>query len=59
MQLNEITSALLDAYDVRNALSAKIKAQPKDADGTETTIGDCLDSIIETLESIEQYLTQE
>ena len=59
MQLNEITSALLDAYDVRNALSAKIKAQPKDADGTETTIGDCLDSIIETLESIEQHLTQE
>ena len=57
MQLNEITSALLDAYDVRNALSAKIKAQPKDADGTETTIGDCLDSIIETLESIEQHLT--
>ena len=50
---NLLSSALCDSYDVRNALSAKIKAMPKDSDGTETTIGDCLDSIIEFLEQLD------
>jgi hypothetical protein len=49
-----ISSALLDAYDVRNALSDKIKRQPKDNEGTEITIGDCLDDIIATLEALEE-----
>jgi len=53
MTKNEISSALFDLYDVRNALSKKIKSQPKDNDGTETTIGDCLDSVIEMLENLE------
>ena len=53
MNKNEISSALFDLYDVRNALSKKIKSQPKDNDGTETTIGDCLDSVIEMLENLE------
>jgi len=50
---NNITSALLDAYDIRNALPANIKRRPKDNDGTDTTIGDCLDAIIELLEQLE------
>lgn len=50
---NAISSALLDAYDIRNALSKRIKNQPKDHDGTGITIGDCLDDIIETLEALE------
>ena len=49
---NSISSALCDAYDVRNALSAKIKTMPKDSEGTETTIGDCLDAIVELLEQL-------
>jgi len=49
-----ISSALLDAYDIREALSNRIKNRPKDNDGTGFTIGDCLDSIIETLEALEQ-----
>jgi hypothetical protein len=48
--MDAISSALCDAYDVRNALPKAIKNKPKDNDGTETTIGDCLDEIIETLE---------
>lgn len=56
---NEIASALLDAYDIKNALSARIKNRPKDNEGTEITIGDCLDSIIETLETLEAANTQE
>ena len=49
---NDISSALCDMYDIRSALSDKIKNKPKDADGTDTTIGDCLDSVIEFLEDL-------
>jgi len=50
---NDINSALCDMYDIRNALSAKIKNKPKDNDGTDTTIGDCIDSVIDLLESLQ------
>jgi hypothetical protein len=50
---NSIRSALCDAYDIRNVLSAKIKNRPKDNEGTEFTIGDCLDNIIDTLSELE------
>jgi len=53
MKTAEITSALLDAYDIRNAIPAHIKHRPKDNDGTDTTIGDCLDAIIELLEKLD------
>ena len=48
-----ISSALCDLYDVKNALSNEIKNQPKDADGSELTIGDCINDAIECLESLE------
>ena len=50
---NEIASALLDAYDIRNALPEHIKRRPKDNEGSGITIGDCLDDIILTLEMLE------
>jgi hypothetical protein len=43
-------------YDIRNALSNKIKNMPKDNDGSECTIGDCLDAVIEFLEG-ESYVS--
>ena len=49
-----ITSALLDMYDIKNALSDDIKNQPKDNDGTETTVGDCIDDVIRTLEQVRE-----
>ena len=49
---NSISSAILDLIDVRNALSDRIKNKPKDNDGTETTIGDCLDDAINYLQSL-------
>jgi hypothetical protein len=58
-KLEAISSALLDAYDIREALSARIKNKPKDNDGSEITIGDCLDDIIETLERLEAGATHE
>jgi hypothetical protein len=51
---NDLSSALCDMYDIRNTLPNKVKNQPKDNDGTETTIGDCLDSVIEFLEDLER-----
>ena len=53
---NSITDALCDAYDIRNVLSKKIKNRPKDNEGTEFTIGDCLDTIIATLEELESLM---
>ena len=48
-----ISDLLCDAHDIRNALrfaKGNLLNKPKDNDGTEITIGDCLDNIIETLE---------
>ena len=54
MNQNDLSSALCDMYDIRNILPNKVKNQPKDNDGTETTIGDCLDSVIQFLEEMEK-----
>ena len=48
-----ITNALLDMYDIKNALSDDIKNQFKDNEGTDITIGDCIDDVIKTLEEVE------
>jgi hypothetical protein len=53
---NEISSALFDMYDIRKALSKRIKNKPKDSEDTDTTIGDCIDSVIETLERLEEVV---
>jgi len=50
-----ITSALLDMYDIKNALSDDIKNQFKDNEGTDITIGDCIDDVIKTLEEVEEW----
>jgi cytochrome c1 len=49
--MNDLVSALLDMYDVRNALSEEALIQPKDNDGTEITVRECLDDVIEFLEA--------
>jgi hypothetical protein len=49
----DLTGALLDMYDIKNALSDDIKNQPKDNDGTDITVGDCIDDVIKTLERSE------
>ena len=50
---NSLSSALCDMYDIRDALSQKVKNQPKDNEGTECTIGMCIDDVILFLESLE------
>ena len=62
---NELKNALLDMYDVRNNLSSvvfrtnnpeavsglmKVLDIPKDNDGADFTVGDCIDDVINFLE---------
>ena len=49
---NQLSSALCDMYDIRSALSTRMKNKPKDNDGTEITIGDCIDDVILFLEGL-------
>lgn len=51
---NDLSSALCDMYDIREALTDKIKNKPKDSDGTDITIGDCIDDVILFLEGLEK-----
>jgi len=51
---NALSSALCDMYDIRDALTDKIKNKPKDNDGTDITIGDCIDDVILFLEQLEE-----
>mgnify|MGYP003658014108 CR=1 FL=1 len=50
---NALSSAMCDMIDIRNALSKRVKNSPKDNDGTEITIGMCIDDVILFLESLE------
>lgn len=51
--LGDIQNAHCDMIDVRNVLSKKMLNKPKDNDGTECTIGMCLDDTIDTLSTLE------
>lgn len=53
---NQLTSAVCDLTDVIESLSQRIKNQPKDSDGTEITIGDCLHDIQVFLDSLESQV---
>ncbi len=55
MTQDQITDLLCDLYDIRRmAALHKFGNLPKDNEGTETTIDDCLDNLIEQLESEEK-----
>lgn len=54
INLNEIQSALFDAYDIRNSSDFKsIRHCPKDNEGTDSTLSDCIEDIIYTLQRLE------
>ena len=49
-----ISDLLCDLYDIkRQARITKFDTFPKDNDGTDTTIKDCIDNVIEQLENAE------
>ena len=52
---NDLSSALMDMYDIKNNFHIKkVLHLPKDNDGTETTIIDCIDAVIDFLEQLER-----
>jgi hypothetical protein len=53
MSINKLGSALCDMYDIKRALSKETMQLPKDNDGTEITISDCIDDVIDFLEELE------
>tara|TARA_R110000787_G_scaffold111589_1_gene220483 strand:+ start:329 stop:514 length:186 start_codon:yes stop_codon:yes gene_type:complete len=50
---DKLPSALCDMYDIKRALSKETMQLPKDNDGTEITISDCIDDVIDFLEELE------
>ena len=51
---NDLSDCLFNMYDVKNALSDEILKQPKDCDGTDISVGDCLDDAILFLETLNE-----
>ena len=51
--INKLDSALCDMYDIKRVLSKETMQIPKDNDGTEITISDCIDDVIDFLEELE------
>jgi hypothetical protein len=52
IDFNDVTQALFDLYDIRETLSTTAKR--KATDGLGSTVGTCLDSVIEYLETLER-----
>jgi len=54
MNNNDLTSAICDMEDIKKTIiSKKLWNCPKDNEGTEITLGDCLEDVLEFLKSNE------
>ena len=51
---NALSDALLNVYDIKNALPERIKSKSLHEPTTDYTIGDCLDDVIIFLEQLEE-----
>ena len=54
MKLEDIQDCLCDLEDIQRQLPKNILSMPKDNDGTETTIADCLENVIQKLTEQEE-----
>ena len=51
---NQVSNAVLNMYDIRDALSKRTKNKPLNDDtGSDYSVGDCIDDVILFLESLE------
>lgn len=51
---NEVSNAVLNMYDIRDALSKRTKSKPlHDDTGSDYSVGDCIGDVILFLESLE------
>jgi hypothetical protein len=53
---NSVSDAVLNMYDIRDALSAAAKNKRLGDPDTDYTIGDCIDDVILFLESLEERI---
>ena len=53
---NDTTSALFDLYDIRQALSDRVKNKP--CNDFDLKIGEALDSVIEFIEQLDKKCTE-
>ena len=51
---NALSDAVLNMYDIREALSDRVKNKSLHEPTTDYTIGDCLDDVILFLEQLEE-----
>jgi hypothetical protein len=52
---NQVSNAVLNMYDIRDALTKRTKNKPLNDDtGSDYSVGDCIDDVILFLESLEE-----
>ena len=51
---NDLTSAICDMWDIKRSVPKDIQKLPKDNEGTEYTIGECIDDVLNYLQSLEK-----
>lgn len=54
---NNLSSAICDLVDVKEALPEKIKKMPKDDEGSMITINDCIEDVLSFLNSLEAQVS--
>jgi hypothetical protein len=53
MSNNDLTSAICDMWDIKRSVPKDIQKLPKDNEGTDYTIGECIDDVLDYLHSKE------
>ena len=54
---NELNSAICDMYDIQNRIKIhKLADLPKDDEGSETTIGNCVNDVLEFLVNLKKVV---
>ena len=55
MNINKLTSAICDMEDIKETIKKKkLWEHLKDNEGTEITIGDCVDDVLDFLKELEE-----
>lgn len=51
---DDLSFMLLEMYDLRNVLPPEVKAMKANDEGTDYTVGDLIDAVIEKLEAYDE-----
>lgn len=54
MTKDDFNFVLLEMYDLRNVLPAKVKAMKANDEGTDYTVGDLIDAVIGKIEAYDE-----